>query len=134
MKEDNAKQEKKELARTEDTAMEENRPIRSALPSVDIYENDAKILLYADMPGVKKEDLQVSIDNGTLSLKGVRRFNRAGGVSREEFSDLAYVRSFSIPQSIEIDRVEAALRDGVLTLHLPKAESARPRLIEINAA
>jgi HSP20 family molecular chaperone IbpA len=52
----------------------------------------------------------------------------------EEFVDIEYVRSFSIPQTINVEDVEAKLKDGVLTLHLPKSEAAKPRLVEIKAA
>ena len=120
--------------RKEDDAIEKTRDLRTAIPSVDIYENDNEILLYADMPGVKKEDLSINIDNGTLSLSGVRRFENKGVSRWEQFSDIEYARSFSVPQSIEVERVEAAFKDGVLKLHLPKSEAAKPKMIKINAA
>lgn len=125
---------KKEIARKENTAVESNSSLKSAIPAVDIYENDDEILVYADMPGVKKNDIAVNIDNGTLSLSGIRRFDKTGATNWEEFSDIEYVRTFSVPQTIEVDRVEAELRDGVLRLHLPKSEAAKPRQIEIKAA
>ena len=125
---------RKELAKTEEKNIEKTRNLRSAIPAVDIYENDNEILLHADMPGVVKEDVSVNIDNGTLSLSGVRKIETKGSSNWEEFSDVEYVRSFSVPQTIDIERVEAELKDGVLKLHLPKSEEAKPRQIEINAA
>lgn len=100
-------------------------------PAVDIYENDEEILLQADMPGVVKEDISVNIDNGTLSLSGVRKLPTYGATTWEEFGNLRYVRNFSVPQTIDVDRVEAELKDGILRLHLPKSEASKPRRIEI---
>lgn len=126
--------ERKDIAKKEENAINKTRELISATPAVDIYENDDEILLHADMPGVVKEDIRVNIDNGTLSLSGVRRFDKKGVSSWEEFSDVEYIRSFSVPQSIDIERVKAELKDGVLKLHLPKSDAAKPRMIEIKAA
>lgn len=126
--------ERKDIAKIEEKNIEKTRALRSAVPAVDIYENEDEILLYADMPGVLKQDVSVNIDNGTLSLSGVRRLECKGVSNWEEFGDLEYVRSFSVPQAIDAERVEAELKDGVLKLHLPKSEAAKPRQIKINAA
>ena len=124
----------KELARQEDKAMKKARELRSAIPAVDIFENDDEIVVHADMPGVAKEDVHVNIDNGILSLSGGRRFEDQGASNWREFTDVEYVRKFSVPQSIDTQRVEAELKDGVLKLHLPKSEAAKPKMIEIKAA
>jgi len=63
----------KDITRTENKAIEKTRELKTATPSVDIYENDNEILLYADMPGVHKDDVTVNIENGKLSISGVRR-------------------------------------------------------------
>ena len=126
--------ERKALTKTEEKNIEKTHDLRSAVPAVDIYENDNEILLHADMPGVVKEDVSVNIDNGTLSLSGVRKIETKGSSNWEEFSDVEYVRSFSVPQNIDVDKVGAELKDGVLRLYLPKSEEAKPRQIEINAA
>ena len=125
---------KTDIVKKQEKHAEKAREMRTAIPAVDIYENDDEILVHADMPGVAKEDVSVNIDNGTLSLSGVRRFDTGGAANWAEFSDVEYVRNFSIPQSIDIERVEAALKDGVLELHLPKSESAKPKMIEVKAA
>jgi HSP20 family molecular chaperone IbpA len=103
-------------------------------PVVDVYENDDEILLHADMPGVAKEDIVVNVDNGKLIISGVRNLSTSGAVNWEEFSDVEYRRTFSVPQSIDVGAVNAELKDGVLKLHLPKSEAAKPRLVEIKAA
>lgn len=110
---------------------EKTHELYEATPAVDIYENDNEILLHADMPGVVKENISVDIDNGKLSISGVRKLETEGAATYEEFSDVEYVRSFSIPQTIDVEKVEAELKNGVLKLHLPKSEAAKPRQIEI---
>lgn len=127
---------------SENTAVskrEENTPeIRHRLPRVvpvvDIYENDDEILLHADMPGVVKEDVMVNVDNGRLTISGVRNLEVSGTANWEEFGNLEYFRSFSVPQTIDVGKVNAELKDGVLRLNLPKSEAAKPRQIEIKAA
>lgn len=126
--------ERNDMIKKEKTAVEKTKTLISAIPTVDIYENDDEILLHADMPGVTKENVSVNIDNGTLSLSGIRRLEKKGAGNWEEFSDVEYVRSFSVPQSIDVEKVKAELKDGVLKLHLPKSEAAKPRMIEIKAA
>ncbi|RLC24254.1 MAG: Hsp20/alpha crystallin family protein [Deltaproteobacteria bacterium] len=126
--------ERRDIAKTEEKNIEKTSELRSAIPAVDIYENEDEILLHADMPGVRKKDVSVNIDNGTLSLSGVRKFETKGVSTWKEFSDVEYIRSFSIPQTIEAEKVEAELKDGVLKLHLPKSEAAKPKQIEIKAA
>ena len=125
---------RKDITKTENKAIEKTRELRTATPAVDIYENENEILLFADMPGVHKDDITVNIENGKLAISGVRRLDHQGVSNWEEFLDVEYVRSFSIPQTINVEDVEAKLKGGVLTLHLPKSEAAKPRLIEIKAA
>ncbi len=108
--------------------------IPTAAPLVDIYENDEEILLYADMPGVDKDGIRVNIDNGKLALSGERKLVANGAANWEEFGDVEYNRIFSVPQTIDVNRVSAELKDGVLHLHLPKSEAAKPHQIEIKAA
>lgn len=125
---------KQEIVKQDEKKVEKTREMYEATPAVDIYENEDEILLHADMPGVVKEDISVDIDNGTLSISGVRRVETKGAVTYEEFSDVEYVRSFSVPQTIDVENVEAELKNGVLRLHLPKSEMAKPRQIEIKTA
>ena len=126
--------ERKDIVKSEEKNIEKTRELRTAVPAVDIYENDDEIMLYADMPGVVKQDVSVNINNGTLSLSGVRKIDNKGVSNWEEFGDVEYIRSFSVPQTIDVERVEAELKEGVLKLHLPKSEDAKPKRIEINAA
>ena len=124
----------KEIVKQDEKNIEKTHELYEATPAVDIYENDNEILLHADMPGVVKENISVDIDNGTLSISGVRKLETEGAATYEEFSDVEYVRSFSVPQTIDVGKVEAELKNGVLRLHLPKSEAAKPRQIEIKTA
>lgn len=123
-----------EMVTREESMPERNRELPAIAPLVDIYENDDEILLHADMPGVKKNDITVNIDNGKLTLRGIRKTDTAGATQWEEFGDVEYQRTFSVPQAIEAEKINAELKDGVLHLHLPKSEAAKPRQIEIKAA
>jgi len=122
---------KAELVKSETEIVEKSRAIPTAGSLVDIYENEDEILLHVDMPGVEKNNIKVNIDNGTLTLSAVRQLETKGVSAWEEFGDVEYRRSFSVPQSIDIGKVDAELKDGVLRLHLPKSEAAKPRQIEI---
>ena len=123
-----------DIAKREERNIEKTRELYEVAPAVDIYENDDEILLYADMPGVVKEEVSVNIDNGRLSLSGVRKLETGGAASWEEFGNVEFVRNFSVPQTIDVEKVRAELKNGVLALHMPKSEAAKPRQIEIRTA
>jgi HSP20 family protein len=121
-----------EVAKREETMPETSRQLPTVAPRVDIYENDDGILLYADMPGVTKKDITVNVDNGTLVISGVRNLQTAGVATLQEFGNVEYRRTFSVPQIIDVAKVNAELKEGVLKLLLPKSEAAKPRQIEIH--
>lgn len=126
--------EQQDLTIREEQLGERKPEIAVVAPLVDIVENDQEILLYADMPGVDRKDITINIDNGRLSLSGVREVKPVGAINWEEFGDIEYRRTFSVPQTIDVSAVNAELKDGVLLLHLPKSEAAKPRQIEIRTA
>ncbi|HBH29198.1 MAG TPA: heat-shock protein [Desulfofustis sp.] len=107
--------------------------MQSVIPLVDIYENNDEILLHVELPGVTKEAITVNIDNGTLVLTGTRTKGSDGIKGWREFGDVRFQRSFSVPQAIDVAQVRAELKDGILHLHLPKSEAAKPRIIEIKS-
>lgn len=123
-----------EIIKREEKNIEKPREFFEEVPAVDVYENENEILLHSDMPGVLKEDIVINIDNGTLSLSGVRKIHPKGVAAWEEFGNVRYARKFSVPPTIDVAKVEADLKDGVLKLHLPKAQAAKPRRIEIKSA
>jgi HSP20 family protein len=106
-------------------------PLPVMVPAVDVYENEKEILVHADLPGVRKDDITINIDNGKMILSGMRYIPTTGAAAWRELADVEFRRTFAVPQSIDISNVQAELKDGVLHLHLPKSESARPRQIEI---
>lgn len=126
--------ERSDLVKREETMPDATREIPAVAPLVDIYENEDEILLHADMPGVVKDDITVSIDNGKLTLTGTRKIKTTGAAQWEEFGNVEYRRNFSVPQTIDVAGINAVLKDGVLRLHLPKSEAAKPKQIEIKAA
>jgi HSP20 family protein len=125
--------EKTDLTTRKESMLEKRQELRRAIPSVDIYENDEEILLYADMPGIAKDSITVNVDNGKLEISGIRKLEITGTASWQEFGDIEYRRVFSVPQSINVEKVNAELKEGVLKLHLPKTEAAKPRTIKISA-
>ena len=123
--------ENKDLVRRQDQVGSLTRQLPSVTPAVDILESETEILLRVDMPGISRENITINIDNGTMTLAGTRELSKTGAPNWSEVHDLEFHRTFSIPQSIDLAKVNAALQDGVLNLHLPKSESAKPRQIEI---
>lgn len=119
------------MTKREEAMPERNPRIPAITPEVDIYENDEEILLYAEMPGVGKEKLSINVDNGKLEISGIRKLENSGAANWAEFGDVEYHRIFSVPQTIDPAKANAELKDGVLRLHLPKSEAAKPRQIEI---
>ena len=126
--------ERTDLVKKDESMPERSREIPAVVPLVDIYENDEEILLRTDMPGVEKKDVTINIDNGKLALGGIRKFESKGSAQWEEFGNVEYQRTFSVPQTINVNKVVAELKNGVLSLHLPKSEAAKPRQIEIKTA
>lgn len=125
---------KKELVKSDREMVEKSRQMPTVGLVVDIYENNDEILLYADMPGVEKDQVTIDVDNGTLTLSALREMRTKGAAAWEEFGDVEFRRIFSVPQTIALNKVNAELKDGVLRLHLPKSEAAKPKKIEIKAA
>lgn len=110
----------------------EGRPAIS--PPVDVYENDEEVLLIADLPGVEKDDLHIDYHQGQLTIGGHRRGAEKKQRVVAEFRSADYRRTFVVPQGIDADRIAAELKDGVLSVHLPKQESIKPKQIQVKAA
>lgn len=110
-------------------------PVLNIRPSVDIVEEDDKITLKADMPGLDKNDIKVVVNDGLLTITGnrseTREENKGGYKCSERFMG-TFARSFNLPKWTDGSKVEADYKNGVLTLTIPKTEAARPREIEVN--
>jgi len=103
-------------------------------PTVDIYETPETIVLKAELPGLSREDIEIQIRDNALTLKGERRF--AKDAQQENYLRIeraygAFQRSFTLPATIQQDKIRAVFRDGVLELTLPKAEEAKSKKIAI---
>lgn len=125
--------EKTDLTTRKENIVARRQDMPRVAPVVDIYENENEILLQADMPGVTKEHVTINVDNGKLEISGMRKLQTKGTSTWQEFGDVEYRRIFSVPQSIDVGKVNAELKEGVLKLHLPKTEAAKPRTIQISA-
>jgi HSP20 family protein len=106
-------------------------------PAVDVYENGEKVVLKLDVPGIKEEDLDIRVENQTLSVRGERKFEKEE--KEENFHRIerrygSFFRSFSLPTTVDTENVDASYNAGVLKLELKKKASAQPRQIKIGAA
>src|SRR5580698_5455342 len=114
--------------------MSEPRTGRPWSPAVDIVETQDALQLKADLPDVKLEDIDVRVENQTLTLSGKRRFEeeeKVKGYHRIERSYGDFVRSFTIPQTVDTEKVAADYKNGVLTVSLPKKDAAKPRQVKV---
>ena len=103
-------------------------------PAVDIYETENELVMKADLPEVDPKNVGIQLENGTLTLKGERKFEeqRNGkGFHRIERSYGSFVRAFSLPETVDGDKVKADFKNGVLTITLPKKEVAKPKMINV---
>lgn len=106
-------------------------------PPVDIYETENELVLKADVPEIDPKKVAIQMENGTLTLKGERRFEDQGngrGFHRIERGYGSFVRAFSLPDTVEPDKVKADYKNGVLTVILPKKEVAKPRTINVQVS
>jgi len=114
--------------------MNEPRANRPWSPSVDIYETEDALTVKADLPEVKVEDIDVRVENQTLTLRGQRKFSKeenVKGYHRIERSYGEFVRSFAVPSTVDTEKVQADYKNGVLTITLPKKEAAKPRQVKV---
>lgn len=105
------------------------------VPAVDIYETDThEVVIKAELPDVKKEDIGVSVENNVLTLTGERKPEQS---KRDQFQRVerrfgSFSRSFTLPTSVDAGQIAASYKDGVLTIRLPRREEAKPRQITVN--
>jgi HSP20 family protein len=103
-------------------------------PPVDILETENDLVLKADVPGIDLRDIEIKIENGTLTIKGERKFEgNAGdqGYHRIERNYGTFARSFALPDSVDTEKVKAEYKNGVLTVTLPKKDVAKPRTVKV---
>ena len=116
--------------KTEQTTPENTRGGLHFVPRVDIFETDDGLVLYADLPGVAPNDVDLRFEKGELILHGkVREQAQPGTLLHGEYEVADFYRVFQIHESIDSARIEAECRNGVLTVHLPKQEVAKPKQV-----
>ncbi len=106
-------------------------------PSVDIFETDDAFVFAAELPGVRKEDVNVHVENGVLVLSGQRKLENEQKIRTYHRLESAYgmfTRSFELPEGVDGNSIKASFHNGVLTINVAKAESAKPRKIEVKVA
>ena len=106
-------------------------------PSVDILETENELVLKADIPGLELKDIDIQLENGTLTIKGERKFEREEknkGFHRLERSYGTFVRYFTVPETVDPEQVKAGYDKGVLTVTLPKKEIAKPKAIKVQVS
>ena len=109
---------------------------RAWVPAVDIYETDAhEVVVKAELPDMKREDINLTFENGVLTLKGERKVQQE--VTKENYQRIerrhgVFSRSFTLPNTVDAGKISASYKDGVLTIRLPQHEEAKPKQIAVN--
>jgi len=107
-------------------------------PSCDIEEEEDRYVIKADLPGVDRKNIDVKLENGVISIRGEKQTEKETGKGtkrhRTERFHGSFARSFSLPDAVKDERVEANYKDGVLSLVIPKAEEAKPKSIDIKVS
>ncbi len=119
------------------TTSEENITIPEWAPAVDIIEDDKEYLIKVELPEVKREDVKVTVEGGTLTVSGERKAEKEEKnrkFHRVERFFGSFERSFSLPDDADDAKVSAEFKDGVLRVHLAKSEAARPKLIDVKVS
>jgi HSP20 family molecular chaperone IbpA len=123
-------QQKRELEKKEETTI----PARVFLPTADIYETNDALNVVLEMPGVEKSSVEVRVEDGVLKIDGRLDFSKYQDLQPlyTEYNVGHYSRSFRLSSKIDQNKIAAELKDGVLSLVLPKVEEAKPRTIQVN--
>lgn len=108
-------------------------PVRVFVPTTDIHETHDSLIVYLEMPGVDKKHVSIRVEDGVLHVEGQLELERYEGLRPvyTEYNVGHYARTFRLPNQIEVGKIEAQMKDGVLTVNLPKIEQAKPRTIQI---
>jgi HSP20 family protein len=115
----------------------EDSSLTTWAPAVDIYETENELVVKADLPDVDEKDLDVRIEDNTLTIRGERKFEKS--VSEDNFLRVeraygVFSRSFSLPNTVNAEAIKAEYRNGVLNVHIPKREESKPKQIKVNVA
>ncbi len=111
-----------------------DQPLKAWSPLVDIREDDDAYFVHAELPGIKKEDVKITMNNNTLTLRGEKKHEFEKKDSNYHHFERSYgnfERTFTLPSTVKIDKIDATYTDGILTIVLPKTEDAKPREIQV---
>jgi len=103
-------------------------------PAVDIYETENEVVLTAEIPGIEEKDIEIKVEDSTLTLRGERKFEKETKEENYHRIERAYgsfFRSFTLPTYVDQDRIEAQHENGVLKIHMPKRSELKPRKVKI---
>jgi HSP20 family protein len=105
-------------------------------PAMDLYQTNDDIVAMVELPGMRKEDIEISLHDGMLTISGERKEEKADGekAARTERFVGKFRRSISLPTRVDLNKANATYRDGILTVTLPKAEEAKPKQIQVNVS
>ena len=122
-------QQKREVEKKQERTV----PARTYLPTTDIFETEQELTVVMEMPGVDRQNVEVTVENNVLSVSGRIDFSKYEGLQPvyTEYNVGHYARSFELSSKIDQGKITADLKDGVMTLVLPKAEEAKPRKIKV---
>jgi HSP20 family protein len=122
-------QKKRELESKEETTI----PVRQFLPATDIYETESELMVILEMPGVEKSNVSINVEDSVLNVEGRLDLTKYQGLHPlyTEYNIGNYSRSFRLSNKIDQHKIAAEMKDGVLSLRMPKAEEAKPRNIQV---
>jgi HSP20 family protein len=106
-------------------------------PALDLYQNNDNVVAVIELPGMRKDDIEISLHDGTLTIAGERKSESGGNgesAERTERFTGKFRRSISLPTRVDANKVTATYKDGILTVTLPKAEEAKPKQIQVNVS
>ena len=123
--------------RTSLTPFEEDLSAWELGPPVDIIEDEQKLTFKVEVPGIEEKDIKVEVENNVLTVRGERKLEK--DIKEENFRRMerhygAFARSFSLPPSVDAEKIEANYNDGVLAIQMPKRAEAKPRQIKVNVS
>lgn len=106
------------------------------VPPVDVAETQERILVRAEVPGMKQEDIQIEFENGLLTIRGERKIEKSDAVTWHRVERIYgnFSRSFTLPRSVDPEKITAGYRDGILEIEVPKREEAKPKQIRISVS
>jgi len=124
----------KDVVKNETAVAQETLPV--IMPAVNLYEREHEVVIVADMPGVTEKDVDITVEKHVLTITGKSQWQEPQGyeLRYREFAPVEFRRVFSLTSDLDAENIKATMKNGVLTVQLPKSENARPRKIAVTTA